>query len=130
MPYQAIPDEVLDFGRPLSAITMRILRDNVTRVQVDNTARTITMQRLPNGAALGLSYYRMTVHNIAPAEGTILAVRFVGTPTAVGGNIISLRANPNSSGGVNFNAVCDSETASTVSASYVLITGSLGGLST
>ena len=130
MPYQPIPDEVLDFGRPLSAITMRILRDNVTRVQTTTTPVPITMTRLPDGAALGLSYYRMTVHNIAPAEGTILAVRFVGTPTAVGGNIISLRANPNSSGGVNFNAVVDNENATSVSASYVLITGSLGGLST
>ena len=128
MPYQVIPDEVLNFERPLSAITMRILRDNVTRVQVTTTPVPITMTR--QGAALGLSYYRMTVHNIAPAEGTILAVRFVGTPTAVGGNIISLRANPNSSGGVNFNAVVNSETASSVSASYVLITGSFGGLST
>ena len=130
MAYREIRDAEIAFGSPLTSTVVKTLRDNVTRVQVDSTARTITMTRLPDGAALGLSYYRMTVNNIAPAEGTILSVRFVGTPTAVGGNIISLRANPNSSGGVNFNAVVDNENATSVSASYVLLTGSLGGLST
>ena len=128
MAYTPIDNAVFDFGRPLPASVMRILRDNITRVQQSATPATMTIVK--RGKALGLSFFRATINNITPAQTTVLAVRFVGTPTAVGGNIISIRANPNSSGGVNFNAVVDNENASSVSTQYVLITGSQGGLST
>ena len=127
MAYIPIDNDVFEFDRPLPASVMRILRDNITRVQQSATPATMTIVK--RGSALGLSFFRATINNIAPAQGTILAVRFVGTPTAVGGSIISIRANPNSSGGVNFNAVVDNENASSVSTQYVLITGSQGGLS-
>ena len=125
MPYVVISNETLKTGNPLHSATVRVLRDNVSELRL-GTSMTVNIPRITS--ANNSSYCRIVVANVVPTGGTLMNI-LITSSSGIGGQIDTLRANGNSSGGINLSCVVTGSSSS-ATVTFTPVIGLRGGLTT